>query len=129
MVRFLFARLAAVACVAALLLFPRSAAAQRQSGIQVDPSGFYILVSKDVGQERWSIVYDMVGLTVLGNVFPQDGSSPKFVSCVVLNESPSGDLTLDCAGADACTASPCDDRKWTELGVVNLSGSFFAPPS
>src|SRR5262245_1237489 len=52
----------------------------RQSGVQISPDGKRVLISKDVGDERWAITLNDDN-TVTGNVFPQDGGPPQFVWC------------------------------------------------
>lgn len=114
----------------ALLLAPKPAAAQRQSGIQVTPGdGDYILVSKDYGGQRWAISYDTFDGFITGTVSPLDGSTPSFVFCEVLDTADNGDLTLDCSGGPSCTTGPCGDAAWASLGTVPLPGSFFELPA
>lgn len=120
------ARRAAAALALATLLLARPAAAARESGIQENPTGDYIMVSKDVGSERWAMTYDYFSGIVLGNVYSADGGAPKFVACDVLAENENGDLTLECQGNDPCNSSPCGG--WTSIGTVNIPGSFFALP-
>ncbi|MFM7737620.1 MAG: hypothetical protein ACKPBU_16790 [Alphaproteobacteria bacterium] len=94
----------------------------RESGFQA--RGGYALVSKDVSGQRWAMTYDTESDVITGNVFPTDGSAPKFVVCDVLSVDAQGALSADCSGADACTSCPCP-AGWTGLGTVNLPGSFF----
>lgn len=107
-------------------LAPVEALAARGSGIAEAKDGDYIMVSKDVGGQRWAMTYDYFNGVVLGNVYSNDGGAPQFVACDVTAEDENGDLTLACEGNDACTTSPCPD--WVSLGTVNLPGSFFALP-
>jgi hypothetical protein len=57
-----------------------SAASADNKGVQLTPDQTHLLVSKDVGSERWSIALNPDD-TVIGNVFPCDGSGPAFVWC------------------------------------------------
>ena len=120
------------------------------SGVQVTPDTNRVLVSKDVGNERWAITRNDDG-TVTGNVFPRDGGPPSFVWCESLDDDGFGgfgdfwddfidDLIGDdddddgndqlryaCSGADACPSSPCDDDQWSFIADVTLPRSFFEP--
>ncbi|MEY4949181.1 MAG: hypothetical protein RL698_1392, partial [Pseudomonadota bacterium] len=51
----------------------------RESGIQLAPESDRYFISKDVGQERWAITYNLDDKTVTGNVFPLDGGAPTFL--------------------------------------------------
>src|SRR5262249_2307531 len=116
----------AIAIGAVLLLAPRSALAQRQSGIQLGFDGSTIMVSKDVGGDRWAISYD--GSTLQGNIFPQAGGAPKFVWC---ENTFKGDdpLLFACWQSGPCTASPCGNVAWTSIGDgIPLAASFLALP-
>lgn len=78
------ARLAAgTALVAALALATAGDvhAQGRRSGLQVTPDGDSVLISKDVNNERWTIVRDEDDGTITGNVFPNDGGPPTFIWC------------------------------------------------
>lgn len=70
-------------------------------GLQVTPNGAYVLVNKDVGNERWAIALRNATNTVTGNVFRSDGGPPAFIVCNPL-ATPNG---YSCFGADACSAS------------------------
>jgi hypothetical protein len=116
------------AAIAALVLAPRpSAAADRQSGVQMSQSGFYVLVSKDVGSDRWAITADSDG-EVVGNVFPQDGGAPQFVDCFVNDQDTTDtDYAFDCSVASSC-GDACNDSDWQSVGEVMLAKSFLTPP-
>jgi hypothetical protein len=116
------------AAIATLVLAPRpSAAADRQSGVQMSQSGFYVLVSKDVGSDRWAITADLDG-DVVGNVFPQNGGPPQFVDCTVNDDDTTDtDYAFDCAVASAC-GDTCTDADWQSVGEVMLAKSFLTPP-
>jgi hypothetical protein len=117
-------------------------------GTTLSYDGLSYLVSKDIGNERWSIVVNLVprrtadGSTrnelasVTGNVFNSDGTPPQFVYCTQ-NSSSAGDLgdpastfRLRCLGANACTQSPteCAAQGWTLISdSVELTASFLLP--
>lgn len=119
----------AAGLVLALSGAPLAVATARESGFQISPDGRQVLVSKDVGAERWVIVRSDDG-TVSGNVFRGE-DAPLFVWCEPREDAPASDDTvaLACFGADACVAAPCDDGGWDFVGDVDLPASFFAPPS
>jgi hypothetical protein len=99
-----------------------------ESGVQVTLDGTANLVSKDVGNERWAITYNIAEKTALGNVFRSDGGEPAFVWCE--NIAQGGDTAvLNCFGADRCLDAPCSASDWTSLGQVELPLGFFYPPS
>lgn len=97
------------------------------SGLQITPDLGRVLVSKDVGNERWAITRHLDDKTVTGNVFSGPGSAPKFVWCAQTAESGS-EVSLRCFGADACRRAPCTSEQWIEIGPVRLPLPFFAPP-
>src|SRR5581483_10320735 len=84
---------ALVVAATALLLAPGRASAQRQSGIQQGfEDEFTVLVSKDLGDQRWSIHYD--GFVASGIVYPQAGGAPQFVWCENVSEEDPADPIL-----------------------------------
>jgi outer membrane protein assembly factor BamB len=95
------------------------------SGVQVTPDGSYVLVSKDVGEERWAITRNEDG-TVTGNVFFPEGGDPKFVWCEEQDRTDE-EVTLACSGADRCTIETCTIEDWTFLAEVTVPISFFTP--
>jgi hypothetical protein len=104
-------------------------AADRQSGIQRAPGGdSYIIVSKDINGDRWAITLNTDDGTVIGNVFPQAGGPPQFVTCDDTGDDTDTQYAFDCLVAASCTAGPCDDSQWTDIGTVMLDKSFFTPP-
>lgn len=103
----------------------------RGSGLQISPDGRRVLISKDVGVERWAITENDDG-SVTGNVFRADGGEPSFVACTRLRDDGHPDplrvqITFSCSGADACRDATCPPSTWTPLGEVTLEGSFFRP--
>ena len=117
----------------AFVALAATAHAQPASGLQQTPDSQRYLISKDVGAERWAISFNLGDGTVTGNVFKTDGSAPSFIWCRITNvtEAPvPADVkyTLDCSGADACTAAPCTPSQWTSIatGLV-IGGDFLLP--
>lgn len=106
---------------------------QPASGLQQTPDSARYLISKDVNAERWAISFNLNDQTVTGNVFKTDGSPPAFVYCRITNVTESAvpaeiEYTLDCSGADACTAAPCTPAQWTTIATgIKLPGSFLLP--
>jgi hypothetical protein len=120
------------------------------SGVQVTPDAERVLVSKDVGDERWVITRNDDG-TVTGNVVPLDGGPPSFVWCEQLggddddlfddfidfigdliggdddDDGSDDELTLACAGAGPCSDEPCTADEWSFIADVTLPESFFRP--
>ncbi len=104
-----------------------SAPAFAASGVQVTRDGGRTLVSKDVGNERWAISFNLDDQTATGNIFRSDGGEAAFVWCKV--ESNDGTtMTLSCYGADRCPNAPCDQSQWGFIANVDLPAQFFLPP-
>ncbi len=110
-----------------------SALAQNESGIHMTPNSASYLISKDVGNERWAISFNLGDRTVTGNVFKTDGSPPSFIWCRITGETPAANpadnqYLLDCFGADACAAAPCPDTAWTQIATgLPIGGDFLLP--
>lgn len=96
-----------VLSVAAILVGTGEAAAQRESGIQRTPDGARVLVSKDVGGQRYAITLNVADGTATGNVFSADGSAPQFISC-----TPTGLNAFSCR-----VAATCDPSAARESGI------------
>lgn len=97
------------------------------SGVQRAVSGSGLLVSKDVGAERWAISYDPDEQTVFGNVFRSGGGEPAFIFCrAELGAEPN---LYRCFGADRCPDDVCQASDWSELGAFPVPEDFFAEPS
>jgi hypothetical protein len=127
-------RIAAAAALLAGLVVGRAgvANAQRASGIQLSPQSNRYFISKDVGQERWAITYNLDEKTVTGNVFPLDGGAPTFLSCDITNVQQADDPAaaqyfLDCQSAGPCAAAPCTNQWGGPTSVGPIPGSFFLP--
>jgi len=104
------------------------------TGVQVTPDHTHVLVSKDVGVERWAIAGSAVDDSISGNVFRSDGGPPAFVWCRKTGDDQNPAirnrmLTYECSGADACPASGCDpEKQWNLIASdVHLLASFFLP--
>lgn len=102
-------------------------------GVQITPDQKLILVSKDVGSERWSIALNPDD-TVTGNVFLCDGGGPAFVWCQKIDDDHNADfskrvIAWKCSGAGTCPASPCGAAaQWPTIADrVELTGAFFLP--
>ena len=112
---------------------PAAHAQGSPSGIQMTPDSRRYLISKDVGNERWAISFDLATRTVTGNVFKTDGSPPSFIWCQVASETPAADpaanqYLLDCYGAEACSAAPCSNAAWTQIATgLPIDGTFLLP--
>jgi len=105
----------------------------RASGVQITPDQKRTLISKDVGNDRWAIVYNHDDNTVTGNVFPSNGGDPQFVWCQRTGDDGNPDpakiqITFACYGASRCTTAPCDASQWTFIQNSTLPGSFFQAP-
>ena len=128
------ARIALALLLGAIVLLRGAAPAIAQErAIQTTPDGKLMLVSKDQGDERWSIAVNLSDGTAIGNVFPKSGGAPSFVWCsaasIALTMDPTTTVyTLDCFGASACSQLPCAATGWTSLGQVTLSGAFVFTP-
>jgi hypothetical protein len=128
------ARIALALLLGAILLLRGAVIASAQDrGIQTTPDGKLMLVSKDQGNDRWSIAVNLSDGTAIGNVFPKSGGAPSFVWCsaanIALALNPTATVyTLDCFGASACSQLPCVASGWTSLGQVTLQGTFVFSP-
>ncbi len=99
--------------MAAILMVAGEAAAQRESGIQRTPDNARVLVSKDVGGERYAITLNTADGTVTGNVFSTNGSAPQFISC-----DPTGPNAFSCS-----VAGTCDPSAGRESGIQRAFSS------
>jgi hypothetical protein len=119
---------AAAAVLAGLLLAHAGPAhAQRQSGIQLSPDSARYLISKDVGNERWAISYNLDDKTVTGNVFPLDGGSPSFLACEITSPIAAETYDLSCQFAQPCPEAPCVNQWGAPFPVTGTPRSFFLP--
>jgi hypothetical protein len=114
-----------------------TAIADAGDGVQILPDATRILVSKDVGTERWAITLDLgheTPLNVSGNVFRRDGGPAAFVWCSIQdvtgdpNDIRNALFTWSCFGSDRCESPPCgDSSQWQFISAVTLPGRFFLP--
>jgi hypothetical protein len=133
--------LVAAAFTAAASLGGGRAHAQ-ESGATLTPDGLTYLVSKDVGDQRWTIGLNLSSadgasfLNVTGNVFAPDGGV-SFVLCQPRTDStgtlvdPGSTFRLACYGTGPCptSASDCARSSWTLIDdLVAVPASFFLPP-
>ena len=101
---------------------PSSVSAAVSPGTE-SPDRRRILVSKDVGGERWAISRRLSDGTVTGNVFVQGQSSPNFLYCEQIGET--GDAwSYRCLGTGACGVADCASD-WREIARPTLPKSFF----
>jgi len=123
-----------LAVVASILFAASSAVAG--DGVQILPDGSQILVSKDVGNERWSIALNLgeeAPLNVTGNVFARSGGAPSFLWCSLTDIAGNPEdirnvlFTWACFGSDACSAPPCGGDQWQFVSEISLQGEFFLP--
>lgn len=124
-----------VAALAVALLLPSTVHAQR--AVQVSPDGANLMINKPLGGQEWSIVVNFGAQTVAGNVFNFNGSDPQFIYCTIIDPFVAGPagfsgidiVTLECKAAYGCTGFPCTPMERTDLGNVEVIGSFFVPTS
>jgi hypothetical protein len=127
-----FAVVIGIVIAAAVLAAAGVARAQRQSGIQLSPDSATYIISKDVGDERWAITYNLDRKVVIGNVFPQDGGAPSFLSCEITRVDQAADpaqaqYSLRCQFAQSCGTAPCASQWGEPFDVPPIPGSFFLP--
>ncbi len=122
--RVLFAAALALLVVAAA---PDAPAQDRQSGLQITPNGKRILISKDVGGQRWAITRNLNDGSVTGNVYDTGGGDPTFLFCSQSSATVE-EVALSCYGAPRCAAAPCGGVDFQLIADVTLPQSFFAPP-
>lgn len=109
-------------------------AARAEAQIQLTPDSGRYLIQRTVGAEEWAISYNFDDGTLTGNVFKTNGDPPSFIWCEFVNinyaENPSDNqYFLDCFGADACVAAPCEQTAWVPIGTnIPLPASFVLPP-
>ncbi len=109
-----------------------TAAGAAVSGVQWTPDAKLILVSKDVGNERWAISFNLDDQTATGNVFFTDDRAPSFIFCDLLNfsfDAGVGELDLQyrCSGAERAFGG-FSLSDWAVISdEVFLPMSFFVP--
>jgi hypothetical protein len=127
-------RVAAWVAVAAAIVLAQAgtAHAQRQSGIQLAPESNRYFISKDVGNERWAITYNLDDKTVTGNVFPIDGGAPTFLTCDITRVEQAPDPAdaqyfLSCRASAPCAEAPCGTQWGAPIDAGAIPGSFLLP--
>lgn len=122
--------------LSAMVVLALATRAGAGDGVQILPDATRILVSKDVGVERWAITLDLgneTPLNVTGNVFKRDGGPASFVWCSIQDVRGNPDdirnaqFEWACFGSDRCAAPPCGADQWQFLTNVTLPGRFFLP--
>jgi hypothetical protein len=105
------------------------------TGVQWTPgNGDYILVNKDVGDQRWAISLTLSNLFATGNVFFTSDQAPSFIACDKTGDQfdpQVGELTLrySCSGSDRAVGGFALSD-WTLINDdVQLPLSFFIPES
>lgn len=117
----------------AVSAMPVATAAAQDAATQTTLDGRAVLVSKDVGAERWAIALNPATASATGNVFNSDGTEPQFVWCSILGDDGTSvdpaelELTLDCFGSYRCNQSPCLASEWDHIAEVPIGGEFFLP--
>ena len=117
-------RRAALAAVALTVVVADPSAAQRQSSIQCPDSGT-VLISKDVGQDRWAISYRPSTGVTTGNVYTADGGA-IFLKCDRRGIE-SGQVILACSTGTSCSDGECPPFE-PIVGDVPIACSFFTAP-
>jgi hypothetical protein len=125
-VRFFFILAAALSLAAAR---PSLAA---PTGVQWTPDSNRLLVSKDVGNERWAITLNLEDFSASGNVYFTNDKSPFFVWCSKTGEdfdASAGELDLrySCYGAEAGLGGFAESDWDLISDDVVLPLSFFIP--
>lgn len=82
------------------------------------PSGWPLLISKDVGDERWTLSVEGDG-SVFGNVFSSDEDPPTFLSCAPTDGTAPETVALNC--------SVLADGASTPVGNVEIPRDFLRP--
>jgi len=122
-----------VGVLVALLHGVLPARAQPAAGTRTTPDGKQVLISKDVGNERWAITYNLDDKTVTGNVFPISGGAPTFLTCDItrVEQAPNpvdAQYYLSCRASGPCATAPCDPGAWSAASDVGpIPGSFLLP--
>lgn len=86
-----------------------------------------ILISKEVGSERWAISYNFAeDRSIQGNVFSATGGEPRFVWCEFAGDDDAS-LRFSCLGADRCATASCQSEQWAVIGDITVPKSFVEP--
>ena len=127
------ARFLVVTAIALTLTVPRPSAAA-PTGVQWTPDSNRLLVSKDVGNERWAITLNLSDFSASGNIYFTSGEAPGFVWCSKTGEDFDAnvgelDLQYSCFGASSGFGG-FTEGDWSLISdSVFLPLSFFIPPA
>ena len=113
-----------ITIVATVLICSGVAYAAHDTGLQISPDDQRIIVQKDVGTERWVVVYNVDDGSVTGNVFRLD-EDPVFLWCELIDTT-DHDLDYDCFAADSCRDDSCQVDDWNFVSSPLVPKSFFA---
>ena len=95
---------AVLAAVSLAVVLAQPAAAQRQSSVQC-PDNSTVLISKDVGMDRWAISYRPSTGVTTGNVYTADGGA-IFLKCDRRGLE-QGQVILSCSTGTGCSDTEC----------------------
>lgn len=115
---------AGLAAVIGLAALAAPASAQRQSSVQCPDVGT-VLISKDVGQDRWAISYRPSSGVTTGNVYTADGGA-VFLKCDRRGIE-QGQVILSCSTGAGCSDTECPAFEPIG-GEIPIACSFFTAP-
>ena len=115
---------AALAAAALTVVLAQPSAAQRQSSVQC-PDNSTVLISKDVGQDRWAISYRPSTGVTTGNVYTADGGA-IFLKCDRRGLE-QGQVILSCSTGTGCSDTECPAFEPIG-GEIPIACSFFTAP-
>jgi hypothetical protein len=124
-------RFLAIMAAALSIAAPRLSAAA-PTGVQWTPDSNRILVSKDVGNERWAITLNLDDFSASGNVYFTTGEAPGFIWCSKTGDdfdASAGELNLrySCYSAAAGFGGFAESDWSLVSDNVVLPLSFFIP--
>ena len=126
-------RFLVVTAIALSLTVPHPSAAA-PTGVQWTPDSNRLLVSKDVGNERWAITLNLSDFSASGNIYFTNDEDPGFVFCSKTGEDFDAsvgelDLLYRCQGASGGFGG-FFASDWSLISdSVPLPLSFFIPPA
>jgi hypothetical protein len=110
----------------AVIAGPRANSGFLQFGARWTADESLVLISKDVGPERWDVVWNPADGTLVGNVHLRSGDL-AFIACSRTGQTES-EVLFSCASAPRCTPS-CSPGAWTPIAsALPLPISFLEPP-
>mgnify|MGYP000855451849 CR=1 FL=1 len=99
-------------------------AAAAEPAATLTPDQSTLLVSRDIGGLRWTILQDLETGAVTGNVYDLGGGEPRFVWCAI-GAVPEPNISFSCSGATSCETEDCS-QDWQALdGAVEVPMSSF----